>query len=93
MKIRISQFIDFAYGDKRKDKAKARSIIDDFNLPYDPIKDRYKQFREAMTALEEQKITAKLNRPGFTGDRLVLLKRLYRVCSCLHRMPPQLRLV
>ena len=31
MKIRISQFIDFAYGDKRKDKAKARSIIDDFN--------------------------------------------------------------
>ncbi|TDL81461.1 hypothetical protein [Meridianimarinicoccus aquatilis] len=59
MKIRISQFIDFAYGDKRKDKAKARSIIDDFDLPYDPIKDRYKQFREAMTALEEQKITAK----------------------------------
>ena len=36
---------------------------------------------------------AGLNRPGFTGDRLVLLKRLYRVCSCLHRMPPQLRLV
>ena len=59
MKIRISQFIDFAYGDKRKDKAKARSIIDDFKLPYDPIKDRYKQFREAMTVLEEQKITAK----------------------------------
>jgi hypothetical protein len=33
-----------------------------------------------------------LNRSGFTGDCLVLLKRLYRVCSCLHRTPPLLRL-
>jgi len=33
-----------------------------------------------------------LNRHGFTGDCLVLLKRLYRVCSCLHRTPPQLLL-
>lgn len=57
MKIRISQFIEFAYGDKRKDKAKARSIISDFDLPYDPVKDRYKQFREAMISLEDQKIS------------------------------------
>ena len=34
-----------------------------------------------------------LNRPGFTGDCLVLLKRLYRVCSCLHRRPPLPQLV
>lgn len=33
-----------------------------------------------------------LNRPGFTGDCLVLLTRLYRLRSCLHRMPPQLQL-
>jgi hypothetical protein len=57
MKIRVSQFIEFAYGDKRKDKAKVKSILGDLDLPYDPVKDRYKQFREAMTALEEQKIT------------------------------------
>lgn len=58
MKIRVSQFIEFAYGDKRKDKAKARSIIDDLDLPYDPAKDRYKQFREAMTSFEEGRISA-----------------------------------
>ena len=34
-----------------------------------------------------------LNRPGFTGDCLVLLKRLYRVCSCLHRRRPLPQLV
>ena len=34
-----------------------------------------------------------LNRPGFTGDLSVLLKRLYRVCSSLHRTPAQLQLV
>ena len=33
-----------------------------------------------------------LNRPGFTGDCLVLLTRLYRLCSCFYRMPPRLRL-
>lgn len=59
MKIRVSQFIEFAYGDKRKDKAKAKSIMGDFNMPYDPAKDRYKQFREAMTSLEDQKISTK----------------------------------
>lgn len=57
MKIRVSQFIEFAYGDKRKDKAKVKSIIGDLDLPYDPIKDRYKQFREAMVSLEDQKIS------------------------------------
>lgn len=57
MKIRVSQFIEFAYGDKRKDKAKVKSIIGDLDLPYDPIKDRYKQFREAMISLEDQKIS------------------------------------
>ena len=59
MKIRVNQFIEFAYGDKRKDKAKVKSIIDDFELPYDPAKDRYKKFREAMTSLEDQKISNK----------------------------------
>lgn len=58
MKIRVSQFIEFAYGDKRKDKAKVKSIIDDIDLPYDPAKDRYKQFREAMTSFEDKKISA-----------------------------------
>lgn len=57
MKIRVSQFIDFAYGDKRQDKAKVKSIISDLDLPYDPIKDRYKQFREAMVSFENQKIS------------------------------------
>ena len=38
-------------------------------------------------------LARKVNRPGFTGDCLVLLTRLYRVCSCLHRTPPQLQLV
>jgi hypothetical protein len=59
MKIRVSQFIEFAYGDKRKDKARAKSIIDGFDLPYEPAKDRYKQFREAMASLEEKKISTK----------------------------------
>ncbi|MFY9240249.1 MAG: DUF4399 domain-containing protein [Roseovarius sp.] len=34
-----------------------------------------------------------LNRPGFTGDCLVRLKRLYRMRSCLHSMPPLPQLV
>lgn len=59
MKIRVNQFIEFAYGDKRRDKAKVKSIIDDFDLPYDPAKDRYKQFREAMTSFEDQKMSSK----------------------------------
>lgn len=57
MRIRVSQFIDFAYGDKRKDKAKVKSIIGDLDLPYDPAKDRYKQFREAMTSYEDNAIS------------------------------------
>ncbi|MFC0161749.1 hypothetical protein CDZ97_23770 [Mameliella alba] len=59
MKIRVSQFVDFAYGDKRKDKAKVRSIIDELDLPYDPAKDRYKKFREALVSFEDQKISTK----------------------------------
>lgn len=57
MKVRVSQFIDFAYGDKRKDKSKVKNILDDFDLPYDLAKDRYKQFRDAMTSFEDQKIS------------------------------------
>ena len=34
-----------------------------------------------------------LNRPGFTGDCLVLLKRLYLARSGLHSMPPLPQLV
>ena len=59
IRIRISQFIEFAYGDKRKDKANVRSIIRDFDLPYDPAKDRYKKFREALTHFEDKKISEK----------------------------------
>ena len=57
MKIRLSQFIDFAYGDKRRDKAKVQSIIDDLKAPYDPAKDRYKQFREGLNRYEEKEIS------------------------------------
>lgn len=59
MKISVKQFIEFAYGDKRKDKAKVSSLINEIDLPYDPAKDRYKKFREAMTAFEDRKITKK----------------------------------
>lgn len=58
MKVRVSQFIEFAYGDKRRDKAKVKSILSDFDMPYEPAKDRYKQFREAMTAFEEGRMPA-----------------------------------
>lgn len=58
MRISVSQFIDYAYGDKRKDKSKVESIISDIDKPYDPAKDRYKQFREAMTSFEEGRITS-----------------------------------
>lgn len=57
MKIRVNQFIEFAYGDKRRDKAKVKSIIDDQKLPYDPAKDRYKKFRDTMTAFEDHRIS------------------------------------
>lgn len=57
MKVRVGPFIDFAYGDKRKDKAKVTSIISEQKSPYDPVKDRYKQFRESMSAFEEGKIS------------------------------------
>jgi hypothetical protein len=57
VKVSVSQFIDFAYGDKRKDKAKVASIVKDLDVPYDPAKDRYKQFREAMTSFEDGKIS------------------------------------
>ena len=56
MKIRVNQFIEFAYGDKRRDKAKARSIIDEQQLPYDPAKDRYKKFRDAMISFEDHRM-------------------------------------
>lgn len=58
MKISVSQFIDFAYGDKRKDKAKVIGILDEIGVPYDPAKDRYKQFREALNAYEEGKMSS-----------------------------------
>lgn len=58
MKVRVRQFIDFAYGDKRRDKAKVKELISDIGAPYDPTTDRYKQFREALTAFEDGKISA-----------------------------------
>lgn len=59
MKINVNQFIEFAYGDRRKDKANVAGIISELGVPYDPAKDRYKQFREAMTSFEDSKISLK----------------------------------
>jgi hypothetical protein len=53
MKIRAPHFIDFAYADKRKDKSKVVSILEDSKKDYDPAKDRYKKFRESLTSFEE----------------------------------------
>lgn len=57
MQIRVSQFIDFAYGDKRRDKAKVKSIINEFDAEYDLAKDRYKKFRDALNAFESGKLS------------------------------------
>lgn len=57
MKVRVNHFINFAYGDKRRDKATVKGILEIEGAPYDPAKDRYKQFREAMTAFEEKKLS------------------------------------
>ena len=45
------------------------------------------------TDLHDHKAILELNRPGFTGDCLVLLKRLYLARSGLHSMPPLPQLV
>ena len=45
--------IEFCYGDKRRDKATVRGILRSQDEDYDPAKDRYKRFRDAMTSLEE----------------------------------------
>lgn len=57
MHIRVNQFIDFAYGDKRRDKAKVKSIINESDAEYDPAKDRYKKFRDALNAFESGKLS------------------------------------
>ncbi|WP_323032364.1 hypothetical protein [Paracoccus sp. (in: a-proteobacteria)] len=59
MKISLNQFVEFSYGDKRKDKSKVADIINDLDVPYDPAKDRYKQFREAMKSFEDGKASLK----------------------------------
>jgi hypothetical protein len=56
MRVRVNQFIEFAYGDKRKDKSKVENIVSEISSPYDPAKDRYKKFRESMNSFEEGKI-------------------------------------
>lgn len=43
--------------------------------------------------MKVEMVSYDLNRPGFTGDCLVRLKRLYRMRSCLHSMPPLPQLV
>ncbi|MEM7489309.1 MAG: hypothetical protein AAF390_09330 [Pseudomonadota bacterium] len=53
MQVRVTQFIDFAYGDKRRDRAKVNNIISDLGADYDPARDRYRKFREAMKSFEE----------------------------------------
>ncbi|WP_298562259.1 hypothetical protein [uncultured Aliiroseovarius sp.] len=57
MKIRVNQFVEFAYGDKRRDKAKVKSLIGALEDQYDPAKDRYKKFREAMTSYEGNRMS------------------------------------
>lgn len=56
MELRAKQFIEFAYGDQRKDKAKVLNIISEMDS-YDPATDRYKKFREAMDSYEKGKIS------------------------------------
>ena len=51
-----------------------------------------KRYELTPSSLSDWRRMARVNRRGFTGDCLVLLTRLYRLCSYLHRMPPQLRL-
>ncbi|MEX0344435.1 MAG: hypothetical protein AB3N20_05900 [Rhizobiaceae bacterium] len=53
MKIRAVQFIEFAYGDKRRDRASVKRILDDIEKDYDPATDRYKKFRESLGAYED----------------------------------------
>lgn len=57
MKVRITPFIEFAYGDKRKDKSTVSRIVEDMKKDYDPATDRYKQFREKLTAFEEGNVS------------------------------------
>ncbi|WP_374629913.1 hypothetical protein [Pannonibacter indicus] len=49
----MRQFVDFAYGNRRKDKSKVLEIMDAINSEYDPAKDRYKKFRETLEAYEK----------------------------------------
>ena len=51
---------------------------------------RPKDALKCMVQVEMKYGNDNVNRPGFTGGCLVLLRRLYRQRSCLHRMPPQL---
>ena len=51
-----------------------------------------RKFFEVQDGVTETNHGIIVNRPGFTGDCLVLLTRLYRLCSCFYRMPPRLRL-
>lgn len=57
MKIRVLQFVEFAYGDKRKDKSKVSQIINDNQKDYDPVTDRYKRFRESLSSFEDGNIS------------------------------------
>lgn len=57
MDIRSTQFVEFAYGDKRKDRNKVREIIAENDKDYDPTTDRYKKFRESLSNFESGKIT------------------------------------
>lgn len=57
MRVTEKTFIEFAYGDKRRDKAKVESILGELDVPYDPARDRYKRFREALKSFESRQIT------------------------------------
>lgn len=51
-RVRIKPFMEFAYGDRRKDRSVVSQALSEMNKGYDPAADRYKQFREALTSFE-----------------------------------------
>lgn len=57
MRVRAKRFLDFAYGDKRKDKAMVKAIVEEIRQPFDPAKDYYKKFRDTLIAFEEGRIS------------------------------------
>lgn len=69
MKVRGKQFLEFAFGDKRRDREVVRFLFSEENQKYDHVKDRYKQFREALIAFEGGACLPSSSRPCFGAWR------------------------